>query len=205
MFKRFKFPQRLFVMKKSALFLFSLAVAFSACMSQKDYIAEYDFNYAGNFKRYKTFGFVINPFPDTTNHHLAIERTITNRLGSQGFKLQPEKPDILINYKVFIDGVKYRGYEQPNFDYWVQRRSEEVELTEQQEKENREKDENYNQVKFTENNGMLVIFVIDNKRGNTIWQGYTPASFDFYSPEVNTELTKATYRVMDQFKILTRN
>ncbi|WP_113924485.1 DUF4136 domain-containing protein [Cognataquiflexum aquatile] len=192
-------------MKKSALFLFSLAVAFSACMSQKDYIAEYDFNYAGNFKRYKTFGFVINPFPDTTNHHLAIERTITNRLGSQGFKLQPEKPDILINYKVFIDGVKYRGYEQPNFDYWVQRRSEEVELTEQQEKENREKDENYNQVKFTENNGMLVIFVIDNKRGNTIWQGYTPASFDFYSPEVNTELTKATYRVMDQFKILTRN
>ncbi|MCH6200856.1 DUF4136 domain-containing protein [Aquiflexum sp. LQ15W] len=192
-------------MKKSILILFSFSLFFSACVSQKDYIADYDFNYAGNFKKYKTFGFVNNPFPDTTTHYLTIERTITNRLGSQGFKLQPEKPDILINYKVFTEDVKYRGYEQPNFDFWVQRRSADFEVTEEEEKENREKDENYNQVKFMENNGMLVIFVIDNKRGNTIWQGYTAASFDFFSPEVSTELTKATYRVMDQFKILTRN
>jgi hypothetical protein len=192
-------------MKKSALFLTSLAILFSACLSQKDYIADYDFNYAGNFKRYKTYGFVNNPFPDSTSYHLAIEKTIANRLGSQGFKLQDEKPDILINYKVFLDEVKYRGYEQPDFDYWVERRSDIEEKTEEEEKKDREKDENYNQVKFTENKGMLVIFVIDNKRGNTIWQGYTPASFDFYSPEVNTELTKATYRVMDQFKVLTRN
>ena len=192
-------------MKKSSLILFTISLLFSACLSQKDYIAESDFNYAGNFKKYKTFGFVNNPFPDTTSHHLAIEKTISNRLGSQGFKLQTDKPDILINYKVFTDDVKYRGYEQPDFDYWVQRRSRELEMTEQQERKNREKDENYDQVKFTENNGMLVIFVIDNKRGNTIWQGYTAASFDFYSPEVNSELTKATYRVMDQFRILTRN
>ncbi|MCL6259127.1 DUF4136 domain-containing protein [Aquiflexum sp. TKW24L] len=192
-------------MKKSTFIFASLALIFSACLSQKDYVADYDFNYAGNFKKYKTYSFVNNPFPDTTTHHLAIEKTIANRLGSQGFKLQEEKPDILINYKVFLDEVKYRGYEQPNFDYWVERRSVEVEMTEEEEKKNRERDENYNQVKFTENKGMLVIFVIDNKRGNTIWQGYTPASFDFFSPEVNTELTKATYRVMDQFKILTRN
>lgn len=192
-------------MKKSSLILFTISLLFSACLSQKDYIAESDFNYAGNFKKYKTFGFVNNPFPDTTSHHLAIEKTISNRLGSQGFKLQTDKPDILINYKVFTDDVKYRGYEQPDFDYWVQRRSTELEMTEEEERKNREKDENYDQVKFTENNGMLVIFVIDNKRGNTIWQGYTAASFDFYSPEVNSELTKATYRVMDQFRILTRN
>jgi hypothetical protein len=192
-------------MKKSSVILFTISLFFSACLSQKDYIAESDFNYAGNFKRYKTFGFVNSPFPDTTSHHLAIEKTITNRLGSQGYKLQSEKPDILINYKVFTDEVKYRGYEQPDFDYWGQRRSADYEMTEEEERKNRERDENYNQVKFTENNGMLVIFVIDNKRGNTIWQGYTAASFDFFSPEVNSELTKATYRVMDQFRILTRN
>ena len=104
-------------MKKSSLILFTISLLFSACLSQKDYIAESDFNYAGNFKKYKTFGFVNNPFPDTTSHHLAIEKTISNRLGSQGFKLQTDKPDILINYKVFTDDVKYRGYEQPDFDY----------------------------------------------------------------------------------------
>lgn len=191
---------------KNRIFYLALLTAISvACMSQKDYLAEFDFNYSGNFKRYKTFGFVTNPFPESSNYQQTIERTITNRLGSQGFKENTERPDLLINYKIFTDTVKYRGYDQPNFDYWLQRKSDYIELTEEEERQQREKDENYNRVKFTDNAGMLVIYVIDNKRGNTIWQGYTAARFDFMSPEVNTEITKATYRVMDQFKVLTRN
>lgn len=192
-------------MKNYTLPVFALLLLSMGCMSQKDYIAEFDFNYAGNFKRYKTFGFVNNPFPDSESHYQTIERTITNRLGSQGFRENQEKPDLLINYKIFTDSVKYRGYDQPNFDYWLQRRNDYIELTEEEERQQRERDENYNRVKFSQNNGMLVIYVIDNKRGNTIWQGYTAASFDFMSPEVGTELRKATYRVMDQFKVLTRN
>ena len=189
--------------------LIILVFLFVSCMSQKDYIAEYDFNYAGNFKRYKTFGFVGSPNTispeDIPDFHETIEKTISNRLGSQGFKFQDERPDLLINYKVFLDPVKYRGYDQPNFDYWVERRSEKVDMEELMENEEREKDENYNRVKYLENEGLLVIYVIDNRRGNTIWQGYTATAFDFLSPEIQSDLTRATYRVMDQFRILTRN
>lgn len=177
-----------------------------SCASQKDFVAEYDFNYAGNFKKYKTFNFVVNPIPDdSVTYYQAIERTITSRLGSQGFRLDVEKPDLLINYKVFSDSVKYRGYEQPNFDYWLNRRVGDVELTEAEEMKLREKDETYNRVKFVEKNGLLVIYVIDNKRGSTIWQGYTAGNFDVYSPDGQSDLTKATYRVMDQFRLVTRN
>jgi hypothetical protein len=196
-------------MKQFKLLIPAIIIVLSGCLSQKDYIAESDFNYSGNFKRYKTFGFVNNPFPDSNSDSItylkAIERTISSRLGSQGFRLQDEKPDLLINYKIFTDEVKYRGYDQPNFDFWLQRRSEIIERSEEQEREDRDKDEHYNRVKYTENNGLLVIFVIDNKKGNTIWQGYTAAYFDLFSPDVSTELTKATYRVMDQFRVLTRN
>lgn len=177
-----------------------------SCASQKDFVAEYDFNYAGNFKKYKTFNFVVNPIPDdSVTYYQAIERTITSRLGSQGFRLDVEKPDLLINYKVFSDSVKYRGYEQPNFDYWLNRRVGDIELTEAEEMKLREKDETYNRVKFVEKNGLLVIYVIDNKRGSTIWQGYTAGNFDVYSPDGQSDLTKATYRVMDQFRLVTRN
>lgn len=192
-------------MKTYLTFLFAMVVVASGCMSQKDYIADFDFNYAGNFKRYKTFGFVENPANDSTEFYRQIEKTINSRLGSQGFKFQSEKPDLLINYKVFVDEVKYRGYEQPNFDNWLQRRGVDVDRTEEEEKEKREKDENYNRIKYTENKGMLVVFIIDNKKGNTIWQGYTATDFDFYSPEIQANLTKATYRVMDQFRLLTRS
>ncbi|WP_306413710.1 DUF4136 domain-containing protein [Cecembia lonarensis] len=174
-------------------------------MSQKDYVAEYDFAYTGNFKRYKTFNFVgNNDQNDSIVFYQTIENTITNRLGSQGFKKDEEKPDILINYAIFNDRVRYRGYDQPNFDYWLDRRSEATDMEKLNEAEARERDETYNSVRFLENNGMLVVFVIDNKRGNTIWQGYAPASFDFLSPEIHTDLTRATYRVMDQFRVLSK-
>lgn len=192
-------------MKKLSLFSLILLLLVSACVTQKDYIADYDFNYSANFKRYKTFGFIENPSGDDDEYIKVIKRSITTRLGSQGFKFEQEKPDLLVNYKVFTDEVKYRGYDQPNFDYWLQRKGALVtEEDEELKDEDKDKDENYKNVKYAQNNGMLVIFVIDNKKGNTIWQGYTPAVFDQLSPEVNTDLTRATYKIMDQFRVLSR-
>ena len=192
-------------MKKLSLFSLILLLLASACVTQKDYIADYDFNYSANFKRYKTFGFIENSSGDDDEYIKVIKRSITTRLGSQGFKFEQEKPDLLVNYKVFTDEVKYRGYDQPNFDYWLQRKGALVtEEDEELKDEDKDKDENYKNVKYAQNNGMLVIFVIDNKKGNTIWQGYTPAVFDQLSPEVNTDLTRATYKIMDQFRVLSR-
>jgi hypothetical protein len=189
---------------KIYLNLFALIIITTGCMSQKDYVAEFDFNYSGNFKKYKTYGFVENQDMDSLVFYQQIEKTISSRLGSQGFKLQPDRPDLLINFKVFEDEVRYRGYDQPHFDSWLQRRGVEFERSEEEERENREKDENYNRVKFTENKGLLVVYIIDNKKGNTIWQGYTATNLDFRSSDISNDLTRATYRVMDQFRILTR-
>lgn len=192
-------------MKNLTLFLPFLLLLASGCFTQKDFIADYDFNYSANFKRYKTFGFIDNPSGDDDEFVEIIKRSISTRLGSQGFKFEEVKPDLLVNYKVFTDEVKYRGYDQPNFDYWLQRKGALVtEEDEELKDENKEKDENYKNVKYAKNNGMLVIFVIDNKKGNTIWQGYTPAVFDQTSPEVNRDLTRATFKVMDQFRVLSR-
>jgi hypothetical protein len=193
-------------MKNPTLLLLILLLLGSGCASQKDYIADYDFNYSANFKRYKTFGFIENQDGEDTEFVEIIKRSISTRLGSQGFKFVDEKPDLLVNYKVFTDEVKYRGYDQPGFDYWLQRKGAFVtEEDEELKDEDRGKDENYKNVKYAQNNGMLVIFVIDNKKGNTIWQGYTPAIFDQASPQVKTELMRATYKVMDQFRVLSRS
>ena len=192
-------------MKNSPVFSLTILLIMTGCFSQKDFIAEYDFNYSANFKKYKTFGFIDNPEGDDEEFVNIIKRTISNRLGSQGFRLQDDKPDLLVNYKVFKEEVKYRGYEQPNFDYWLQRKGAFVtEEDDELRPEDKEKDENYNNVKYSQNNGMLVIFVIDNKKGNTIWQGYTPAAFDLLSPDLSSDLTRATYKVMDQFRVLSR-
>jgi hypothetical protein len=192
-------------MKNVSCYLILLLVIVSSCLSQRDFIAEYDYSYRGNFKRYQTFGFVEETGRDDSSFQPVIEKTIVSRLGSQGFRLKDNNPDMLITYKLFFDQVKYRGYVQPDFDMWLQKKgvpvSAEVEEEEEEVEEQREKGEDYNKVKYQENEGMLVVFVID-KRGNTIWQGYTSASFDYSSPNLNVDLARATYRIMDQFRLL---
>lgn len=193
-------------MKTPFYLLFILLLAVTGCFSQKDYVTEYDYNYQGSFKRYKTFAFVEPTIPDTTLLTPVLTATIGARLGSQGFREKTEKPDLLVSYKIFTDSIRYRGYVQPEFDYWLKRTGAQViEVDEEEEREKElEKDETYNSVKYKENSGMLVIYVIDSKKGNTIWQGYTAANFDFDSPNFQSDITRAAYRVMNEFKVVNR-
>ncbi len=194
-------------MKNNSFCWILLLVLGSSCFSQRDFIAEYDYSYRGNFKRYQTFGFVEETGRDISSFQPVIEKTIVSRLGSQGFRHKDSNPDMLITYKLFFDQVKYRGYVQPDFDTWLQKKGVYVEPREDEEEEDeyeeeeRAAGEDYNKVKYKENEGMLVVFVID-KKGNTIWQGYTSASFDYSSPNLNIDLARATYRIMDQFRLL---
>ncbi|NVJ85747.1 MAG: DUF4136 domain-containing protein [Algoriphagus sp.] len=194
-------------MRNHSLLSFFILLTLSSCFTQKDYVTEYDYNYQGNFKRYKTFAFIEPTETDTMLISPVLNSTIGARLGSQGFREKEEKPDMLVSYKLFMDSVRYRGYVQPEFDYWLKRTGagvREDEEDETEEEEEREKGETYNQIKYKENNGMLVIYVIDSKRGNTIWQGYTAANFDFNSPSFQSDITRAAYRVMNEFKVINR-
>lgn len=185
--------------------IYLLVLVFCAsCFSSKDYVTDYDYNYTGSFKKYKTFAFVETPELDTTLITPILNSTIGARLGSQGFREQENKPDLLVSYKIYTDSIRYRGYVQPEFDYWLNRtgmtyRNDEGEIEREQ-----EKDETYNMVRYAENRGMLVIYVIDSRKGTTIWQGYTAANFNLEDPNFPADITRAAYRVMNEFKILNR-
>jgi hypothetical protein len=192
-------------MKHLGYFIIVLLILNSACLSQRDFVAEYDYNYRGAFKKYKTFGFVEEEGRNNNAFGDVIEKTISSRLGSQGFRMKDNNPDLLIIYKLYLSEVRYRGYNQPDFDFWLKKQGIEL-LEDEPDSVAREKmKENYNSVKYTQNDGMLVVLVIDHKKGNTVWQGYTSAYFDYDSPNIHIDLTRATYKVMDQFKILTKN
>ncbi|QDH80297.1 DUF4136 domain-containing protein [Echinicola soli] len=206
-------------MKKANLCITLTLFLFTACFSSKDFVAEYDYDYRGNFKKYKTFAFMEDTGTDSIKHIPIINKTIVSRLNSQGFSQEIEKPDILIYYKLFINQIRYRGYIQPDFDNWLsargldilkeeklrEERKKELEEEEEEDDEDRQKGEDYENIKYYENEGMLIIYVIDYKKNKTIWQGYTAANFDVNSPSINLDLTRATYKVMNQFRIVTNN
>lgn len=188
---------------KNTYFLFALLIFICAgCFSSKDYVTDYDYNYQASFKKYKTFAFVVPTEKDTSMITPVLSATIGARLGSQGFREQETKPDLLVSYKIFMDSIRYRGYVQPEFDYYLQRVSNVPEKEDGELDKEQEKDETYNHVRYSQNQGMLVIYVIDSKRGNTIWQGYTAANFNSSDPNFQSDITRAAYRVMNEFKVL---
>ncbi len=216
-------------MKKAQVYILLILFLGTACFSSKDFIAEYDYDYRGNFKKYKTFAFMEDTGTDSIKQIPIIDKTITSRLNSQGFRHQETKPDILIYYKLFLSQIKYRGYIQPEFDNWLTTRGVEIlteaqlkkkekeeeekkeklvlneeETEDEEDEEERKAGEDYENIKYYENEGMLIIYVIDYKKNKTIWQGYTSANFDIHSPSINLDLTRATYKVMNQFKLVTR-
>ena len=188
---------------KNTYFLFALLIFICAgCFSSKDYVTDYDYNYQASFKKYKTFAFVVPTEKDTSMITPVLSATTGARLGSQGFREQETKPDLLVSYKIFMDSIRYRGYVQPEFDYYLQRVSNVPEKEDGELDKEQEKDETYNHVRYSQNQGMLVIYVIDSKRGNTIWQGYTAANFNSSDPNFQSDITRAAYRVMNEFKVL---
>ncbi|WP_339877803.1 DUF4136 domain-containing protein [uncultured Algoriphagus sp.] len=188
---------------KNTYFLFALLIFICVgCFSSKDYVTDYDYNYQASFKKYKTFAFVVPTEKDTSMITPVLSATIGARLGSQGFREQETKPDLLVSYKIFMDSIRYRGYVQPEFDYYLQRVSNVPEKEDGELDKEQEKDETYNHVRYSQNQGMLVIYVIDSKRGNTIWQGYTAANFNSSDPNFQSDITRAAYRVMNEFKVL---
>ena len=190
---------------KNTHFLFALLLIICAgCFSSKDYVTDYDYNYQASFKKYKTFAFVVPTEKDTSMISPVLTATIGARLGSQGFREQESKPDLLVSYKIFMDSIRYRGYVQPEFDYYLQRMKNVPEKEDGDLDKEQERDETYNHVRYNQNQGMLVVYVIDSKRGNTIWQGYTAANFDSESPNFQSDVTRAAYRVMNEFKVVNR-
>lgn len=90
----------------------------SGCLAHKDFVTESDYSYHGKFSKYKSFNFMNNTDNDKLTYKDVLEKAITVRMGSQGYSMKENKPDLLIMYKVFFNDLSIRGYNQPNMEKW---------------------------------------------------------------------------------------
>jgi hypothetical protein len=176
-------------MKTPATLLFSLLLFFSACMSSKRYEVESDYSYHGKFKKYKTFNFVkdVNPDAESNQQNTIIEDEIKFRMEVMGYQMTERRPDILISYRIFLDDVRFTGFNQPKIEDWIKVQNEDV---------------SYDPVKYNLREGTLLILFFDGKQQRTIWQGY--ASGLFGNSLFNSEryLKKPVRLIFDKYRFM---
>lgn len=174
-------------MKKVGLILLMAATISGSCM-RNEYLVESDYSYAGSFKKYKTFDFMIEigPAKDSVRQREAIQKAIRRRMEIQGYRYRTTKPDLLVSYKMFYSNFDFLGFNQPDFENWLVYESEE---------------EAYDPVKYDLYEGTIMVTLLDRKRRSVVWQGYATTLFG--NPYQNDKYVKWAIRsIFDEYPVL---
>jgi hypothetical protein len=177
-----------------SVLLLSLIII-SGCMRRDRFVVESDYSYRANFKKYNSFSFAdrIHMVADSSMNNPIIEDAIRYRMELQGYKLTPKKPSLLVLYKVFYDDLKFQGYVQPELDMWLK--------NEAPKDENEDVAKGYDPVKYSLQNGTLLIQFLDTKRNHTIWQGYASGVFNEKTMQDERYLKRAVRTIFDQYRL----
>jgi len=203
-----------------------LFMAISACIPVYEYVVEYDYSYAGNFKKYRSFDFMKNPYTGGTEAYNAIiEKAITERMGAQGYRYYDKKPSLLITYKIFYDDFYLNGYNQPNLEIWIKNvysknylTVSDIDITDstqfvdngfsEEEDEDvlelRKVKDRYDPIKCALREGTIFISFLDRRSERVVWQGY--GSGIFGNKNFNNEkfLQITVRKILDKYRILAR-
>ncbi len=144
---------------KVLLFLVGCSLLFSACLSNKA-IVESDYSYQGQFKHYRSFNFLANS--DSSQKSSIVEKAIKYRMKLQGYRFKEKKPSLYVVYSIYDEKMEFKGNDQPTMKEWL--RSE-------------DENEKYKFVDYQLQAGSLLISLVDRKKNQVIWQGYSSSSY----------------------------
>jgi len=188
--------------KLLGVFAFSSFLFLSGCINFYENRVESDYSYTGNFRKYKTFGFMgFKPLAsDSLNHMQTVENAIRARMQLQGYRYSDNKPDLLVSHKIFYDDLLFKGYNQTEIDVWLA--SGKV-IEEEPDEETGEEKKEYDPVRYNLTKGTLLVVLIDRKHNRAVWQGY--ASGLLGNREFNNDayLKRSVRTIFDQYKVFT--
>jgi hypothetical protein len=161
----------------------------ASCLSPKEYLVESDYSYSGNFKEYKTYSFLkyYKYNQDSLTPDNIIMDAIKYRMSILGYKQDDKNPNILVSYKIYYKDFKFKGYDQPEFEEWLN--------------DKQHLKEAYDPVKYKLMEGTMIIILIDRKRNTAIWQGYNSGLLQLSSPQ-SEKFVKGTVRtIFDKYRV----
>lgn len=168
-------------MKQTLLFLIPLFLF--GCFGYKELPVEYDYSYKGRFDKYNSYDFIQSNALQGTDTSL-VRASIEQHMNFLGYKRKKRKPDLLLNYALYADSLNFRGYDQPDIEEWIKRKDRDME---------------YNQLKFGLSNGTLLIQVFDRKQNASIWQGYATDEYERLDFNNYHEVRNAVKSILNKY------
>jgi hypothetical protein len=169
-------------MQKSILILVCFSALLFGC--SKLFVAN-DYRYSSNFKNYITYSFV-DCDRDTSFMCEDIQQAILRQMRARGYEFNAQKPNVLVNYQVYYDRLKYKGYDQPMLQTWVSTEDDNFK---------------YKPIKYDLERGTLMISIIENETSEVVWRGYATGIFNKNSSKKNY-FKNIVSTIFDQYPLL---
>ncbi|AFK03705.1 lipoprotein [Emticicia oligotrophica DSM 17448] len=171
-------------MKKLLLFIIT-GVLMSSCMRV---FVENDYRYSTQFKKYKTYAFV-DCERDTNILCEDVQQAIQYQMRARGYEFNAQKPNIFVNFSIYYDRLKYKGYEQPALVSWVSTEDDSY---------------LYKPVKYELGKGTLMISMIEAETSEVVWRGYATGIFNKASSKKNY-FKSIVRNIFDQYPLFATN
>ncbi|CAA9280591.1 MAG: hypothetical protein AVDCRST_MAG95-3279 [uncultured Adhaeribacter sp.] len=170
-------------------------------MNYYDHKVESDYSYSGNFKKYRTFNFigVKNSEGDSSKYNPFVENSIKSRMELQGYRLNQNRPDLLVSYKLFYEDLLLKGYNQPEITEFIETGRI---FDENEEYDPNEEKREYDPIKYNLKKGTLFIVLIDKKKNRAVWQGYASGVLE-NTVKNEAYLKSAVRSIFDRYKVFT--
>jgi hypothetical protein len=177
----------------SQILVLVVACALSSCLGFGHRKFGSDYSYTGAFHKYKTFNFITHASEQDSlavRNYEVLKKYIRERLEIQGYQFTDKKPDLLVSYYLYYNDLNMKGYEQEEFDIWLVNNEEPT-----------KEHEPYRPVKMFMSQGTLLVTLLDHKKQNAVWQGYTSGVLADPSTENTAYLNRAVRTIFDQYRV----
>ncbi|HEY1054632.1 DUF4136 domain-containing protein [Emticicia fontis] len=151
---------------KRLMLLLSLMVLLGSCAKV---FVENDYRYSNHLGKYRSYAFV-DCERDTTVICEDVQQAIQYQMRARGYVFNAQAPNVFINFTIYNDAVRYKGYEQPSLTSWLLSEDDNTE---------------YRPVKYDLGKGTLMISLIEAETSEVVWRGYATGIFNKASSKKN--------------------
>ena len=186
-------------MKSTTMLLVLAGVVLAGCMTTREARVESDYSYRGNFRHYRTYGFVTGSglTADSSRLGQVVCEAIQQRLLAQGYRLARRRPDMLVNFRVYEGDMNFHGFVQEDLSQWIKRNIEESDDTPKEDRQG------YPPVRLLLAEGTLLVTLIDVKTNRAVWNGYASGVTVPEGPMGEVVLRRSVRSILDRYRVFT--
>lgn len=113
-----------------------------------------------------------------------IRDAVEHEMQGLGYRMQPQSPDLIVNFRVFDNSTRIKGYEGYGQGYWG----------------NEEYLQATDTTSYVVEPGTLLVSLVDRKNGTMVWQGFASGLINnkaFIKDE--TKVRTAVHMIFEEF------